>query len=106
MTADGDAQGGVGESFTAYSPFDRSGTSCTSGAAATFLSMSGGFEGDRLVMQLAPRRSARDTSVTVNERWTWTPVDARHVRRTSAVSTDGGKTWQTQFDGIYERTRR
>ena len=97
--------GGVGESFTAWSPFDGKWHQLYVGNGGYILSMTGGFEGDRLVMELAPRPSQRDPAVQIRERWSWTPIDASHVRQTAAISTDGGTTWKTQFDGVYERAR-
>jgi hypothetical protein len=39
----------------------------------------------------------------VVERWTWTPIDAAHIRQRAEISADGGVTWKTQFNGLYER---
>ena len=94
-------KGGAGESLTAFSPFDRRWHQLYVGGGGYILSMSGDFEGDRLVMLVD-----RGAGATTIERWSWTPLDASRVRQTSAVSTDGGKTWKTQFDGVYERTAR
>jgi len=91
-------QGGVGESFTARSPYDGRWHQLYIGSGGYILSMSGGFEGDRLIMLVD-----RGADAKVSERWTWTPLDGSRVRQTSAVSSDGGKTWKTEFDGIYER---
>ncbi len=38
---------------------------------------------------------------TVRERITWTPLSGGRVRQFWDSSDDGGKTWQTQFDGTY-----
>lgn len=97
--------GGIGESFTAWSPFDGKWHQLYVGKGGYILSMSGGFEGDRLVMSLAPRPSPTDPKVQLLERWSWTPIDSSRVRQTAAVSTDGGATWKTIFDGVYERER-
>ena len=35
-----------------------------------------------------------------------TPLDSLHVRQHPELSTDGGATWKTQFDGRYERSSR
>ena len=93
--------GSTGESLTAFSPFDRRWHQLYVGGGGYILSMSGDFEGDRLVMLVD-----RGASAKVIERWSWTPLDASRLRQTSAVSTDGGKTWKTQFDGVYERVTR
>ncbi len=39
------------------------------------------------------------------DRITWTPNDDGTVRQHWQTSEDGGKTWKTEFDGRYERTR-
>ncbi|HEX2778458.1 MAG TPA: hypothetical protein VHM30_03095 [Gemmatimonadaceae bacterium] len=65
------------------------------GSGGYIIAMNGGFEGERLVMNVAPRPSARDPKLLVLERWTWTPM-----------SSDNGATWKTIFDGIYERSAR
>ncbi|NUO62181.1 MAG: hypothetical protein HOQ11_07845 [Gemmatimonadaceae bacterium] len=68
--------------------------------------MTGSFEGERLVMELAPRPSQRDPKVQLRERWSWTPIDSSHVRQKSELSSDGGASWRTQFEGVYERVTR
>ncbi|MEM7050046.1 MAG: tetratricopeptide repeat protein [Acidobacteriota bacterium] len=60
----------------------------------TVLRLSGGMVGGS--MQLS---SASDSS-PVN-RITWTPNDDGSVRQHWETSTDGGKTWNTAFDGLY-----
>lgn len=98
--------GSIGESFTALSSNDGKWHQLYVGSGGYIVAMNGGFEGERLVMNVAPRPSARDPKMQVMERWTWTPMDATHVRQTAAVSSDGGTTWKTIFDGIYERAAR
>jgi hypothetical protein len=95
----------IGESFTAYSPNDRKWHQMYVGSGGYIFVMSGTFVGDTLVLFTAPRPSMRDPKVEVVERWTWTPLDASHVRQHAEMSTDGGVTWKTQFDGRYERSR-
>ncbi len=97
---------GVGESFTAYSPNDQKWHQMYVGSGGYIFVMSGTFDGDKLVLFTAPRPSMRDPKIQVIERWTWTPIDSSHVRQHAELSTDGGATWKTQFDGRYERTSR
>lgn len=33
-------------------------------------------------------------------------MDSSHVRQLAEVTTDGGATWKTQFNGLYEQTSR
>lgn len=93
----------VGESFSGYVPNDGKWHQMYVGSGGYVFVMSGTFEGDRLVMFTPPRPSQRDPAVQVVERWTWTPLDSAHVRQRAEVSTDGGTSWKTMFNGIYER---
>jgi hypothetical protein len=43
---------------------------------------------------------------TVRNRITWSPADGGHVRQLWETSTDGGKTWETAFDGDYGPRKR
>jgi hypothetical protein len=96
----------IGESFSGYSPFDRKWHQMYVGSGGYIFVMSGAFDGEKLVMFTAPRPSMRDPKIEVVERWSWTPIDATHVRQRSEVSSDGGTTWKTQFNGLYERSSR
>jgi hypothetical protein len=95
--------GEIGESFTTFAPLEGKWHQLYVGSGAYIISMSGNFDGDRLVLVTAPHASYRDPKVQVIERWTWTPIDSSRVRQTSAISRDGGATWIRQFDGFYER---
>jgi hypothetical protein len=94
---------GVGESFSGYVPNDGKWHQMYVGTGGYVFVMSGDFDGDRLVMFTPPRPSARDPKLQVVERWTWAPMAGSRVRQTAQVTTDGGTTWRTIFDGIYER---
>jgi len=95
---------GIGESFSGYVPNDGHWHQMYVGSGGYVFVMSGDFDGNRLVMFTPPRPSQRDPAVQVVERWTWTPIDATHVRQRAEVSTDGGTSWKTIFNGLYERT--
>jgi hypothetical protein len=41
----------------------------------------------------------------VEQKLTFTPIDKDTVRQTFEASSDGGKTWQTTFDGRYVRRK-
>ena len=56
------------------------------------LFLKGGMEGQSMVL--------RDESNPIN-RITWSPVEGGKVRQHWETSKDGGKTWQTSFDGLY-----
>ena len=95
--------GEIGESFSAYSPFDSKWHQMYVGSGGYTFVMSGAFDGEKLVLFTAPRPSMRDPKVQILERWTWTPIDASHLRQRAEMSNDGGVTWKTQFNGLYER---
>ena len=59
---------------------------------ATPLFLKGGMEGSSMVM--------RDESNPIN-RITWSPVEGGKVRQHWELSKDGGRTWETSFDGLY-----
>jgi hypothetical protein len=99
-------KGEIGESFTTWSPTEQKWHQLYVGSGGYIIAMSGNFDGDKLVLVTAPHAGYRNPSVQVIERWTWTPVDATHVRQTSVLSRDGGSTWIKQFDGLYERAAR
>lgn len=61
------------------------------------LFLKGGMEGASMVM--------RDESTPIN-RITWSPVEGGKVRQHWETSKDGGKTWQTSFDGLYTPVAR
>ena len=98
--------GEIGESLTTYAPLESKWHQLYVGSGGYVISMSGTFEGDRLVLITAPHASYRDPKVQVIERWTWTPLDSSRLRQSSAISRDGGATWIKQFDGFYERIGR
>jgi hypothetical protein len=50
-----------------------------------------------------PQISRKDPTKTILNRITWTPIDANHVRQFWEISRDGGKTWASNFDGLYTR---
>jgi hypothetical protein len=64
-------------------------------SSGTRLSLSGGMEGQRMVM-----KSAASNTGHVN-RISWEPLVGGKVRQLWETSADGGKTWVTAFDGLY-----
>ncbi len=95
-----------GESFTVFAPLSGEWHQLYVGSGGFVLNMSGGFEGDRLVLTGAPHPSRRDPAAKVIDRWSWQPLDSTHVRQVGAVSLDGGATWRPQFVAVYERAAR
>jgi len=94
---------GIGESFSGYVPNDGKWHQMYVGNGGYVFVMSGDFTGDTLMMFTPPRPSARDPKLQVVERWAWRPMPGSRVRQTAQATTDGGTTWRTLFDGIYER---
>jgi len=52
------------------------------------------------------RYPGADGALPITDRTTLTKRDDGTVRQLIEVSLDGGKTWQTRFDGIYRRSAR
>lgn len=50
--------------------------------------------------------SVDSNGVRANERMTFTPIAADHVRQLWKQSKDGGKTWSVLFDGHYHRKEK
>ena len=64
------------------------------------LYMKGGLVNGSMVLK---EKSTDAEGHAVVNRTTWTPRADGTVRQLWETSTDGGKTWQTTFDGIYHR---
>jgi hypothetical protein len=54
-------------------------------------------------MVLAGSRLDAASGKTIVSRLTWTPNPDGSVRQHWEMSSDGGKTWTTEFDGLYEK---
>lgn len=59
------------------------------------LRLTGGPEGDSMVMGMETER--------MDHRITWTPLESGSVRQLWEVSRDGGATWEVAFEGEYRR---
>lgn len=68
--------------------------------AGTVLELSGGIVDGSMV--LSGTRHTR-AGAEVTDRITWTPNEDGSVRQHWELSKDGGKTWQTLFDGHYAK---
>jgi hypothetical protein len=66
------------------------------------LELDGEFREGRMVM--TGDTTSHDGVVTLQQ-LTWTPINADRVRQLWQQSTDGGRTWQVTFDGIYIRRK-
>lgn len=64
----------------------------------TALLLTGELSGGKMVLQ---GDTAGEGGQTVRQRITWTPLSDGRVQQLWDSSGDGGKTWKTEFDGIY-----
>lgn len=64
------------------------------------LTVEGGLENGAMVLQ---GESSRPDGSPILNRITWTPNEDGTVRQHWQVSSDGGTTWTTSFDGLYRR---
>ena len=65
------------------------------------LRMSGGMEGDRMVLYSGEMKNSQGEPYL--NRITWTPNPDQSVRQHWEISKDQGETWQTVFDGLYRK---
>jgi hypothetical protein len=92
------AGGGRGVSVNAYDTSLGRWTQRWVGDGAT-LWLEGGIEDGRMVLRgTAPRGTPRGD---VLDRITWEPLTDGRVRQLWEISTDGGGSWQTLFEGFY-----
>lgn len=92
--------GGVkGASINYYDPGTQHWNQLWVGGRGGILHLSGALQGNAMVLT-GERETAKGH---VNDRITWTPLADGRVRQEWVISTDGGSTWQTAFDGYYQR---
>lgn len=65
----------------------------------TYLHLKGGLEGGNMVL----RGERQADGATVLDRITWQPLEDGRVQQTWDVSRDGGRSWQSVFNGTYTR---
>lgn len=66
------------------------------------LELSGRFDGDSLVLE-GRRPGMKDPRASIDNRIRWTPDKDGGFRQEWTVSSDGGKSWKTVFDGKYAK---
>ena len=66
------------------------------------LEMSGGMQGNSLIMEGPMQYIGKDQTTLL--RGTWTPLPDGRVRQHFVESKDEGKTWEEWFDGYYKKT--
>jgi len=68
--------------------------------AGLVLKIDGGIVEGNMVLS-GPGKDSEGNDII--NRITWTPLDDGSVQQTWDVSSDGGQTWSTAFDGLYRR---
>lgn len=97
------AKGGAGKSLTLYVAADRQWNQTWVDASGSRSVLTGGLDGTRMVLRNA--WNAPDGKAMRSE-LSWTPQPDGVVRQVWRLSSDGGATWSTTFDGLYRRTTR
>ena len=90
-----------GVSINTFDPGDRRWHQEWVDTSPSRLTISGGLVDGRMVMEQRGPASAGGAMQV--QRITWTPLEGGRVRQQWEVSTDGGTTWKTAFDGYYQR---
>jgi hypothetical protein len=88
---------GVGRSVNVYNPADARWHQTYAFGTGPRLLLVGGLEGDAMVLT----RELPNAPPGSFDRWTWTRLPGGRVRQVNEVSTDGGATVTTGFDGTY-----
>ncbi|HEY3859922.1 MAG TPA: hypothetical protein VGM47_09995 [Gammaproteobacteria bacterium] len=89
--------GSLGSSFNIYDPVRKVWHQTWVDNGGTLLEIEGGMKDGSMVMS---GEQLQADGKKLLHRITWTPKDGK-VRQFWQTSTDGGKTWQTAFDGLY-----
>ncbi len=95
------SSGGSGKSLNAYNAARRQWQQYWVGSGGGVLELAGALVNGSMV--LTGEHDVRDQHLI--ERITWTPNADGTVRQHWEQSTDGGKSWQTAFDGLYKRKK-
>ena len=94
------ASGSKGTSLNTYDAPARKWRQTRVDDAGSVLLLEGRFEKGRMTLQ-GQRPGGGGRSET--QRITWTPQAGGLVRQHREASSDGGKTWRTEFDGTYRK---
>jgi hypothetical protein len=97
------AGGGSGKSFNLFVARQGQWHQTWVDGNGGILELDGGLNGSG-EMVLSGDQALREGGTALN-RITWTPRSANEVRQHWEVSTDGGATWRTAFDGMYRRVK-
>jgi hypothetical protein len=94
------SKGGNGESFNIYDGATKQWHQTWVDNGGTLLSLIGGIVDGRMVLS-GPGQGPKGEAIT--NRIAWEKLADGRVRQTWTVSSDGGKTWATSFDGYYSK---
>jgi len=94
------AKGGTGESFNIYDGAAKRWHQTWVDSGGTLLLLDGGLVDGRMVLT---GKGAGPNGETVTNRISWEKLADGRVRQTWSVSSDGGATWTTSFDGYYAK---
>ena len=89
------ARGNQGTSLNAWDPEKHAWRQTWVDQSGTLLLLAGGIEGGRMVLQSGEGAE--------RQRITWTPLPDGRVRQLWDSTTDGGRTWKVEFDGMYAK---
>jgi len=71
-------------------------------STGSLLTLEGRFKDGAMVLEGV---ATDEKGVKARQRITWTAASANEVRQLWQSSVDAGKTWKTEFDGLYRRQR-
>lgn len=71
-------------------------------STGSLLTLEGRFANGAMVLEGV---ATDEKGMKARQRITWTAASADEVRQLWQSSTDAGKTWKTEFDGLYRRQR-
>ena len=98
------AGGGSGKSFNLYNARKQQWHQTWVDGNGGILEIDGALNGNG-EMVLSGEQPLRQGDGVARNRITWTPRSPDEVRQHWEVSTDGGATWRTVFDGTYRRVK-
>lgn len=92
-----------GHSFNIYDASTKTWHQTWVDNAGSLLNLNGGLKDGKMVLSgdTVDEKGNKSTN-----RITWTKVDDDHVRQLWETSSDGGKTWETAFDGQYAKKKQ
>jgi hypothetical protein len=92
--------GANGSSFNIYQASDKSWNQIWVDNRGNLLVLKGGMKDGKMDME---GDTTRPSGGTNRNRVTWEPLGKDKLRQVWTTSSDGGKTWNTVFDGTYTR---